>query len=265
MSSGADRDFSLEVAAGLRLRVFEWGRANGWPLVILHGGAHTASHWAEVCRRLPAELRCIVPDQRGHGASDRAPDGDYSCAAQVDDLVALLAALAVDRCALVGHSMGGLNALRFAGTWPQRATALVLIDVSSETRRAGLAAIRRSGERRSRERGAAAADPGTPPPSFDTRLLDFVPSYGGDTAERRRLLAATTAPLLVMRGEKSKILSAELAEQSALRGRGRLATIPGAGHNVSQHNPEAVAAELARFLLPLSGAGPAARNSETDA
>jgi len=237
----------VEVAAGLRLHVVEWGEPDGWPVVILHGGAHNASHWAEVCRHLPPELRCIVPDQRGHGASDRAPDGDYSCAAQVDDLVALLDTLAIDRCALVGHSMGGLNALRFAGTWPERATALVLVDVSTETRRAGLEAIRRS-----RERTPAAADPSAPAPSFDIRLLDFVPTYGGDVAERRRLLEASRAPLLVMRGERSRILSAEVAERSARRGRGQLVEIPDAGHSVSQHNPEAVAAALRRFLCPLA-------------
>jgi pimeloyl-ACP methyl ester carboxylesterase len=246
LSSGAARDFSVEVATGLNLHVVEWGAADGWPVVILHGGAHDASHWAEVCRRLPPDLRCIVPDQRGHGASDCAPDGDYSCAAQVDDLVALLDALAVDRCALVGHSMGGLNALRFAGTWPERVTALVLIDVSSETRRSGLRAVRRS-----RERAAAQPDPSAPPPPFDLRLLDFVPTYGGDTAERRRLLAASRAPLLVMRGEKSRILSAAVAERSARLGSGEVVAIPDAGHNVSQQNPEAVAAALASFLCPL--------------
>jgi len=238
----------IPIGTGLRLHVTEWGAADGWPVVILHGGAHDASHWAEVCRRLPPSLRCIVPDQRGHGASDRAADGDYSCAAQTDDLVALLEALRVERCALVGHSMGGLNALRFAGTWPARVRALVLVDVGTETRKAGLEAIRRSREAAAR---APAPDPAAPPPPFDLRLLDFVPSYGGDATERRKLLAASRAPLLIMRGAKSKILSADHAEESARRGKGRVATIPDAGHNVSQHNPMAVAAELRGFFEPL--------------
>ena len=246
LSADAPRDARVRIATGLRLHVVEWGAADGWPVVILHGGAHDAARWAEVCRRLPPELRCIVPDQRGHGGSDRAPDGDYSCAAQVKDLVALLDALGVDRCALVGHSMGGLNALRFAGSWPGRVTALVLVDVSTETRSTGLEAIRRS-----RERADAPPDPAAPPPGFDLRLLDFVPSYGGDADERRRLLAASRAPLLVMRGARSRILSAELARRCARRGKGEVVEIPDAGHNVSQHNPEAVAAALLRFLAPL--------------
>ncbi len=248
----ASRDFSVEVAPGLRLHVAEWGAKDGWPVMILHGGSHDASHWADVCRRLPPELRCLVPDQRGHGRSDRAPDGDYSCEAQVADLVALVDALAIPHFALVGHSMGGLNALHLAGTWPERVRALVLVDVGTETRRSGLAAIDRS-----RERAAAAPrpDPSVSVPSFDLRLLDFVPTYGGDARERRRLLETSRAPLLVMRGEKSKISSAQSARQTAQIGRGRVVTIPDAGHNVSLHNPERVAQALWHFLGALAGTG----------
>jgi len=247
-SNAVIRDHIVELASELKLQVTEWGASDGWPVVILHGGAHDGSHWAAVCEGLPPELRCIVPDQRGHGASDRAPDGDYSCAAQVGDLEELLDALGIERCALVGHSMGGLNALHFAGRWPERVTALVLVDVGTETRESGLAALRRS-----RERAAAAPppDPSAPPPPFDLRLLDFVPTYGGDAAERRRLLETSRAPLLVMRGEKSKINSAEGAARTAKIGKGRLVEIPNAGHSVALHNPEAVAHELRRFLVPL--------------
>ncbi len=245
---GDSRDYSVEIAPRLSLHVTEWGARDGWPVVILHGGSHDASHWAEVCRRLPKQLRCIAPDQRGHGASDRAPDGDYSCEAQVGDLVALLEALAIERCALLGHSMGGLNALHFSGRWPERVMGLVLVDVGTETRESGLAALRRSGERAA---AAAPPDPSAPPPPFDLRLLDFVPTFGGDVAERRKLLETSRAPLLVMRGQKSKINSAQGAGRTAQIGKGRLVEIPDAGHNVSLHNPEAVADELQRFLLPL--------------
>jgi len=247
LSAGAPREATVRVATGLRLHVVEWGAADGWPVVILHGGGHHAGCWAEVCRHLPAELRCIVPDQRGHGASDRAPAGDYSCAAQVDDLVALLRELATPRCAAIGHSMGGLNALHFAGRHPDRVTALVLVDVGTETRRSGLERVRRS-----RARIAARPPRETPRAPFDTRLLEFVPTYGGDPEERRRLLAATGAPLMVMRGEHSRILSPESAARTASLGKGSAVAIPDAGHNVSLDNPEAVAEVLRDFLLPLA-------------
>ena len=106
-------------------------------------------------------------------------------------------------------------------------------------------------------RGAAAPppDPSAPPPPFDVRLLDFVPTYGGDAPERRRLLETCRAPLLVMRGEKSKISSAQSARRTAQIGKGEVVTIPGAGHNVSLHDPEAVADALQHFLGPLAGMG----------
>jgi len=258
LSPGAPRQATVALATGLRLHVVEWGASDGWPLVILHGGGHHAGCWAEVCRRLPPELRCIVPDQRGHGSSDRAATGDYSCAAQTDDLMALLQELSIERCALVGHSMGGLNALRFAGSHPERIGALVLVDVGTETRRSGLARIsRRVSTEDAHLRTPAAPRPAreAPPPPvepFDTRLLAFVPTYGGDAQERRRLLAACGAPLLIMRGQHSRILSPESAARSASLGGGRVVEIPDAGHNVSLDNPEAVATALRRLFAPLA-------------
>jgi pimeloyl-ACP methyl ester carboxylesterase len=252
------RESAVVLETGLRLHVVEWGAADGWPLLILHGGGHDAGCWAEVCRRLPPELRVVVPDQRGHGASDRSATGDYSCAAQVGDLVALLRELAIERCALVGHSMGGLNALRFAGSRPEQVSALVLIDVGTETRRSGLARLsRRASTGDARPRSPAVHKPApealrAPFESFDRRLLEFVPTYGGDAQERRRLLAASGAPLLVMRGQHSRILSSESAARSASLGGGRVVEIPDAGHNVSLDNPEAVAEALSRFFAPLA-------------
>ena len=253
LSPGAARQATVALATGLRLRVVEWGAVDGWPVVILHGGGHHAGCWAEVCRRLPPQLRCIVPDQRGHGSSDRSATGDYSCAAQTDDVVALLRELSIERCALVGHSVGGLNALRFAGSRPEQVSALVLVDVGTETRRSGLARL----SRRASTRGTHLRSPAAHRPAgevqrvpFDTRLLAFVPTYGGDAQERRRLLAACGAPLLVMRGQHSRILSPESAAHSASLGGGRVVEIPDAGHNVSLENPKAVADALHCFLAP---------------
>jgi pimeloyl-ACP methyl ester carboxylesterase len=242
----AARESVVPLAAGIHLHVVEWGAPRGWPVVILHGGGHDAACWAEVCRRLPGRLRWIVPDQRGHGGSDWPPEGDYSCAAQARDLEQLLRALRIERCALVGHSMGGLNALEYAASHPGKVTALVLVEVGTETRETGLQRIRRridqprpvdSDGRRAR---------------FDTRLLQFVPTYCGDTARRRKLLARVEAPLLVARGEHSRILSAESAALTARLGKGSVAEIPGAGHSVSLDNPQAVAESLTRFLVPLA-------------
>lgn len=245
------RERFVEVDDSVRLKVFEWGDAAGWPVVVLHGGAHHAGHWAGVCEQMPASLRCIVPDQRGHGHSDWAPDGDYSCRADVEDLARLLDALGVERCALVGHSMGGLNALEFAGLFPERARALALIDVGTETAKTGMDRVR--------ARVAGSRDAPPPPTTrpdeaiaFDRRLMAFVPTYCGNAAYRRRLLLDAAAPLLVVRGEHSRILSREGARETAALVSGRVAEIPDAGHAVSVDNPAAVADALTKFLEPLA-------------
>lgn len=262
----------------MRLHVLEWGRPDGWPVVILHGGSQSAACWQEVCEGLPEQLRCIVPDQRGHGESDQAADGDYSCAAQVADLEGLLEVLAVPRCALVGHSMGGLNALRFAGTRPERVTALVLVDVGSETRKTGLARTRQrvrpmpqrmSFEKARRwmatrypardaawierqlRRELREVEPDCWEAKTDMRFRHFVSTYGGDVAERRRLLATSRAPLLVIRGQHSRILTPESAALTARLGGGHVVDIPDSGHGIPLDNPSGAAAALARFLVPL--------------
>src|SRR5260370_27591645 len=113
---------------GLQLHYLEWGDAAAQPLVMLHGGALTAHTWDVVCLALP-EYRCIVPDLRGHGDSDWAPDGDYSPEAYRADLEALIAHLQLDRCVRIGNSLGGSAALRYTAerSPDQQPAALVLV------------------------------------------------------------------------------------------------------------------------------------------
>jgi pimeloyl-ACP methyl ester carboxylesterase len=248
MELSAERRSRIRVAEGIELQVAEWGAADGRPLAILHGGGHDARCWQGVCEGLPPLLRSIVPDQRGHGGSSWSPTGDYSCEAQAVDFERLLDALEIECTAVLGHSMGGLNALHFAGHHPERVSALILVDVGTETRKAGLERIR------SRERKPV--EPPSENAPFDTRLLDFVPTYCGDAAVRRRLLAASDAPLLVLRGERSRILSRESAAVTAELGGGKVVEIPDAGHSVSLDNPEAVARAIAQFLEATQGGTP---------
>lgn len=238
----------MRVSTGIRLHVEEWGDPQGRPVLILHGGAQSAATWRGVCRLLSSELRCIVPDQRGHGESEWSDDGDYSCTSQVADLSDLLDSLGVERFACVGHSMGGLNALELAGGRPGRASALVLADVGLDSAKVGLERVRR-------RHAAQGGDPkpaprpaeGAPRPPFDARLLTHVPTYCGDASHRRALLRAALAPLLVLRGEHSRILPRDAAERTAAYGNGELVEIPDTGHDIPGQ-PEATARAIARFL-----------------
>ncbi len=190
-------------------------------------------------------FRCIVPDARGHGESSWSEAGDYSCERQTGDLAQLLECIEIERVAVAGHSMGGLNALRLAGTHPGLVSALALIDVGVEGRREAMAHVRREREARA---AFASEQPEGGPPGFDVRLVEHVPTYCGDTEQRKRLLRTAACPLLILRGARSRILSLEHARMSAAHCGGAVVEIPDAGHNVAARNPTAVAEALRAFL-----------------
>src|SRR4030081_3707166 len=137
------RDRSID-ANGLRLHFLEWGQSTARPIILLHGGALTAHTWDVVCLGLLPEFRCISPDLRGHGDSDWAADGDYSTDAYRRDLEALIDHLGIDRCVLIGNSLGGMTAMRYSAVRSagQQPDALVLVDIGPEMREAGRQRLR---------------------------------------------------------------------------------------------------------------------------
>ncbi len=114
---------------GLKLVVDVDGPAQGEPVLLLHGlAASSTTNWRipGITRALvDAGFRVIAPDQRGHGRSDAPSDGRYG-PVMVDDAVAVLDALGVEKAHVVGYSMGGLVALRLAATNPARIRSLFL-------------------------------------------------------------------------------------------------------------------------------------------
>ena len=95
---------SFVEANGLRFHVAEAG--SGEPLVLLHGWPQHWYMWRGVIPRLAERYRVICPDLRGFGWSDAPADG-YEKETLAADVVALLAALGLDRVKLVGHDWGG--------------------------------------------------------------------------------------------------------------------------------------------------------------
>jgi pimeloyl-ACP methyl ester carboxylesterase len=72
-------------------------------------------------------------DQRGHGLSDRAERiEDYTRESMVADLECAIRELGLERTVVIGHSMGGMNAMTFAARHPELVGALVLVDVGPE-------------------------------------------------------------------------------------------------------------------------------------
>lgn len=113
---------------GLRLHYVDWGNADAPPLLLVHGGADHCHSWDAVAERLRDRFHVIAPDLRGHGDSDRATGSSYSISDYVYDLHRLLGETGVARAIFIGHSMGGMISLMFAGTFPEKVARLVVLD-----------------------------------------------------------------------------------------------------------------------------------------
>jgi pimeloyl-ACP methyl ester carboxylesterase len=121
----------LRGADGLSVHALEWSR-EGTPLVFLHGFSNEAHIWDDAAPAVAPYYRTIAFDLRGHGDSDRDPEGRYDYDHHVADLEAGLDALGIGRLVLVGHSLGGRIAMRFAGKHPDRLAGLVIVDSAPE-------------------------------------------------------------------------------------------------------------------------------------
>ena len=95
----------------------------GEPVVFVHGSWSDHHAWDALVRELPADLRLVRYDRRGHGASE-CPPGPGSVADDVDDLAAVVEA--VGPAHLVGNSLGSQIALRMAIARPDLVRSLAL-------------------------------------------------------------------------------------------------------------------------------------------
>jgi pimeloyl-ACP methyl ester carboxylesterase len=103
--------------------------ANGRTVVLLHGKNFCGATWEGVIGAVTgAGYRAVVPDQIGFCKSDKPRDYTYGLHELAANTHDLLRALSVEKPILVGHSMGGMLAIRFALSFPQSVGGLVLIN-----------------------------------------------------------------------------------------------------------------------------------------
>jgi 3-oxoadipate enol-lactonase len=101
------------------------GDPDGMPIVFANSLGTDFRLWDKIIPRLPAGLRIVRFDKRGHGLSS-CPGGDYSMDELVDDTARLLQALDISNCLFVGLSIGGLIAQGLASRYPQLLRAMVI-------------------------------------------------------------------------------------------------------------------------------------------
>ncbi|MBK6320528.1 MAG: alpha/beta hydrolase [Dehalococcoidia bacterium] len=263
----------------LKLSYQEWGNPQAQPIIMLHGFGVSGHMFDEFAGRMQDRYRLIALDQRGHGDSDWAEDGDYTRTAFVEDLEGFRHELGIDRFILMGHSMGGLNSVTYTNRYPQHVSALVLVDVGPESAKEGVDNIvrftrgpdelefeefvelaHRFNQRRTleniRERMRHRLKPtetGKYTWKFDKRFRqpDSGLRIGGEAAndDSWALFRGVRVPALLVRGSESDVLSQEVAERAASEmPRARLIVIPGAGHSVPGDSPDAFTDGVREFL-----------------
>lgn len=107
------------------------GPETGRRWVFLHGLMGYGSNWRKITSGLDKTERVLTFDQRGHGRSMKPMTG-YAPEDYADDLFLITQELDWDKFILVGHSMGGRNALSFAHKFPEKLEKLVIEDIGPE-------------------------------------------------------------------------------------------------------------------------------------
>uniref|UniRef100_UPI004047DF6E alpha/beta fold hydrolase n=3 Tax=Algoriphagus sp. TaxID=1872435 RepID=UPI004047DF6E len=101
---------------------------SGPPLVILHGLFGSLDNWFSIAKELVEHYTLYLVDQRNHGDSPHSTEWNYGV--MVEDLLELLDAEGLDSVYLMGHSMGGKTVMNFAVQYPERVSKLIVGDIA---------------------------------------------------------------------------------------------------------------------------------------
>ncbi len=247
------------------------------PILCLHGLTRNSRDFAALAEHLAQRRRVIVPDMRGRGNSDYAPDSStYAPKQYVADVEKLLAEEGIARFIAIGTSMGGLMTMLMAAAKPGRIEAVVMNDIGPEIDATGLDRISGYvGQGRSyptwmhaaralcethgdafpewriddwlemAKRNMVVSQNGRI--SFDYDMAIAEPFQQAENAVPAKLWLAYEAlrdvPMLLVRGGLSDLLTAETVTQMSVRNPAmRAITVPHVGHAPTLDEPEARAA-----------------------
>jgi len=260
---------------GVRMRYFVGGE--GSPLVLVHGLGGAASNWTELAPLLRRRHTLLVPDLPGHGRSTALPG--VSGLEPFADRVALVAEReGMLPAPVVGHSLGGMVALRLALRRPADVSGIVLAGAAGLTigrawarQLLPLLTAMRPGRLAGRYRGWIARSPllrrvvfgflsvADPVGLTDEAVEGFLGAQllhtDIDSAwqalradDPRRDLASVRCPVLVVWGAEDTHIPLDDAFEYTRRLRARLRVIPGCGHALIGERPDACADAIEDFL-----------------
>lgn len=274
---------------GLRLHFTDWGNPSAPPLVLVHGGLDHSRSWDHLAQALRETFHVVAPDLRGHGESEWASGSSYSLADHVYDLACLVKSAGFDKVTIVGHSMGGMVSMTYAGAFPEKVSRLVVLDgVTNFPARTvkpvdvriaewvgdldklaqrkihrypsvadGAERVLARNPRLTREQAVHLAThglkrngDGTYSWKFDPYLRARAP-YRLSLEDHVRLWSRIACPTLLVSGSESFLPDPEKAGVLAHFRQAELVKIAGAGHWLQHDKPAEVLDLLQRFLAPV--------------
>ncbi len=267
--------------AGVRLHVRDTGPRDAPALVMLHGFGASLHTWEAWAQALEGQYRVVRFDLPSFGLTGPDPSGDYSEQRSFALIAVLMDRLGVARATLVGNSMGGGIAWRFAAAHPDRVERLVLIspegfrppdepppDATPRTIPFTVRLMRyvlptpllRS------YTAASYADPSRLTPAVMARYRDMLLAPGnrdailGRMVQMRRtdpapLLATLHMPVLLIWGEQDRLIPfGNAADYMRVLPNATLAALPALGHVPQEEAPEVSLLPLRKFLeRPIAG------------
>lgn len=235
-------------------------------IVLLHGYLESLLVWEEFVPLLYKQERVVTLDLPGHGISE--VKGEVHTMEYLADTVkAALDALKIERCTLVGHSMGGYVALAFCERYPERLERLVLLSSTpnadtpekAENRRREIALVK-AGKKEQLARVAPAAGfaeqnrlrlkdaiEDLVEQVFLTEEEGIVALLNGMIArpDRNQMLRQSPVPQLFIFGKKDGYIPLEVAEQlAASHPQAQVLWLENSGHMGFVEEPEMVATAL---------------------
>jgi proline iminopeptidase len=266
-------------------RAFTGGTTERRPALIgLHGGPGLDGTKLRYQLAPLAEVaQVVVPDQRGHGRSDRAGPASWNLASWAADVRSLSDALGIEGPVVLGVSFGGFVAQEYAVAYPEHPAGLILI--STGPRFAGLdemverfrevggeeaaEVFRRDWESPSEETAAEWSRVCAPlmslrkDPVIDRLRAERIETMDvnrhfmeeGKAMDLRHRLGAVRCPTLVVLGEQDPLVPTRLGREivdAISDGLARLELIPGAAHDVMVDNPADSYRVLRTFLAELA-------------